>query len=130
MRRRSQLKSKPRPRRETFAARDFNGSERRCELALHDPKRRPCRGPMQRAHLVPQTFLRSLGLLQEEIWEPFMFIWACELHHGELDGGGIPKRRSMIRNSLDRFAEDQPRLAARLRDDYGPRSRIFDRRAA
>jgi hypothetical protein len=70
-----------------------------------------CDGPMDRAHLIPKQRIRrelrgdlTREQLDEAIWHPSVWRWACRFHHGQLDNGAFHLDRSLLPASVAEFA--------------------------
>lgn len=123
------LKSKAKKPEPTFAERDYQGAEPECFFARFDPDHE-CEGRWERAHLLPKQWLRDeVKLTVEQRWDPALWVWSCSRHHAAFDGYRIEHTREMVTPELREYAQDHPKMEARIMCDFH-RPRVFDREVA
>lgn len=88
-----------------------------------------------RCHLIREQVLRDrYGFDVHERWHEDFWVPGCELHHRALDNPNSRPRILLARRDLplrlERRADDDPRIAARLDLDYGERERLTPARRA
>lgn len=69
-----------------------------CWFAVHVPGVGPCRGPLERCHLLPKQ--RYPELPPAAMWDERAWVPGCELHHYRFDKGMPPSRPLRVARAL------------------------------
>lgn len=93
-----------------------------CFFAQHSPH--ACDGPMDRAHLIAkQRIKRELrgqeDLMDQAVWHPAVWVWACRRHHGDFDNKRMRFGRGDVPAQVEAYAEALG-LTWSLDADFGP----------
>lgn len=88
-----------------------------CWLAQFDPEV-SCDDTrhLDRCHILPKQFLRRIGV--QDIWHPDWWVLGCRRHHYRLDNYFFRPKREDLPEGIERRADRNAAVAARLSRDF------------